>query len=405
MEPIHSFLKKGHQSTMPRSNGGAGRRQKYNSGGSNKNKKTYSNHNPARGGPGVLWTCEPGKERRCLREGLDILQHYLADDVAMKKPEVDDDFKQKQQTDASNEQGKEGEPKLTLDDEIAMLKNRNKSKNGKSLSDLPFQEYETGCKGTVFMLYTGSTRADAVIAEQDCTSSDQPQAKKARLEETDSVAAAVTATTTKCASDGDEASDPQSQEKVALPISPDESTWQVLPTVLTIFEDQIKDAALAATAAVQDDDDNKISDQGSKGSALGSQPVSSSSHIPTSRFMTRMIPIQATCFAKAQEVQDTFALLLEQHVSAQDSKHTFAISTKRRCCEHLKSQEVIQAIGGQVAKLRPNWTVNLRQPDFTVIVETCKTLVGISILPSSYLSVVRNFNLAELRTNIGVATE
>ena len=34
--------------------------------------------NPKRGGPGILMTCEQGREHKCEREGVDILQYYTS---------------------------------------------------------------------------------------------------------------------------------------------------------------------------------------------------------------------------------------------------------------------------------------------------------------------------------------
>ncbi len=41
------------------------------------------------------------------------------------------------------------------------------------------------------------------------------------------------------------------------------------------------------------------------------------------------------------------------------------------------------------------FSVNLSDPDFSIRIETCKTLCGISILPRDDWS--KNFNLAELK--------
>jgi hypothetical protein len=279
--------------------------------------------------------------------------------------------------------------KLSLEDEIAMLKRLNDTRTTSRRSDLPFREYETGCRGTVFLLYTGAAAAaeegksDKPADHQtsaDTTSDGEPCTKKPRIE-TDSCDATS-----------------QSIAKAATKTS----SWHVLPTVLAVFQDLV---AEAAAGAGNDNDDNDGATEKTE-ATLATNPSTSSStnsHIPTSRFMTRMIPIQATCFASLTEIQDTVALLMQEHDSTSTSKLTFAIQTKRRCLDHLTSHDMIQAIGRQVSVDRPNWKVDLRQPQVTVVVETCKSLVGISLLSSDYLSVVRNFNLAEIRAQVGMA--
>lgn len=76
---------------------------------------------------------------------------------------------------------------------------------------------------------------------------------------------------------------------------------------------------------------------------------------------------------------------------------TFKVEIKRRLCAHLTRDQVIEAItpvvlGGLGQDLK--FSVNLSDPDFSIRIETCKTLCGISILPRE--SWYKNFNLAEL---------
>ena len=76
---------------------------------------------------------------------------------------------------------------------------------------------------------------------------------------------------------------------------------------------------------------------------------------------------------------------------------TFKVEIKRRLCAHLTRDQVIEAItpvvlGGLQEGYK--FSVNLSDPDFSIRIETCKTLCGISILPRD--SWYKNFNLAEL---------
>ena len=89
------------------------RKRKYSGkGGSTK-------RNPKRGPPGILLTCETGREFKCRNEGLDIINHYFAGE--------------------NGDNDEKDETSLSLEEELKMLKSRNK-KSGSSRFDV----YETG---------------------------------------------------------------------------------------------------------------------------------------------------------------------------------------------------------------------------------------------------------------------
>lgn len=96
---------------------------------------------------------------------------------------------------------------------------------------------------------------------------------------------------------------------------------------------------------------------------------------------------------------------------------TFKIEIKKRLCTHLTQEQLINAIapvlllvGGHdesgekedigqeggllVLPTRCKFEVNLTDPDFSIRIETCKTLCGVSILPRN--DWYKKFNLAEL---------
>lgn len=324
---------------------------------SNKRKRPYSRQrNPPRGGPGILWTCETGRERKCLHQGLEMLQGVVA------TVENDEDNKKKT------------EQKMSLEEEISALK---KQKNG----DCPFSLYETGCRGTVFVLCTlpgcnlippiQSTSSAKKAREQEQQGESEGESKRQRTLE-DAVE-----------EDGDRKQEPKdtansSRHDDEILSSP--CVWDPLETVRTIITD---------LQQTQQHDDTKVS----------------------SRFVTRMIPIQATCFVDAFEIAQTVDWLLKRllkTIPAAPAEYTFSIQPKRRNCSILNSKEIIECVADQVVQttstspMSKPWKVDLRQPDFTIQVEICKTLCGVSIFSKSYLSFVRNFNLAEIRSRVGV---
>ena len=297
--------------------------------------RRYHN-NPSRGSPGFLLTCETGREARCRREGLQILEHYWRDIC-------DDD---------------ESLGKQSLEEELALLKAAKKNK-----AKAQFAEFATGCRGTVFFLVANSNKTHSVDEistqqpETDANDNSSDPAKRQRLDNKDDTPSPSAPTL--AAVEGSA----ESARRVPL--------WQTLNTAQSIFQD-IQKASLDC---------------------------------PSSRFVTRIIPLQTTCFASTQDIKSTVqgllnALLLESSTSqkCQDGvTTTFAVQFKRRNCDHLKRDQVIQAVASQVVETTQCWKVDLTNPDYTVWIEVCRTLCGVSIVPSKYLAATPKFNIAELR--------
>lgn len=158
---------------------------------------------------------------------------------------------------------------------------------------------------------------------------------------------------------------------------------------------------------------------------------------PGSRFITRAIPMQVTCFASIEEITLVINAMLERFLvpnvdgavpsddkdsankkEGDDSKEgekegakndeaatksrtttTFKIEFKRRNCTHLSRDKVIDAVAPLVINMGTNksspFAVNLVDPDYIIRFEVCRTLCGISILPRQKW--YKNFNLVELR--------
>merc|ERR1711935_1168443 len=109
---------------------------------------------------------------------------------------------------------------------------------------------------------------------------------------------------------------------------------------------------------------------------------------PRSRFVTRMIPIQATCFASSEELQLTCLELLKKYVS--QTTKTFAIVFKRRNCSNLNRNLAIKIVGEIMSEHFPNCKVQLDKPDSTILIEVCGTLCGVSVIKN--MKECRNFN-------------
>jgi tRNA acetyltransferase TAN1 len=354
--------------------------------------------NPPRGAPGILMTCETSRERKCQNEGLDILRYYW-DSQAHAGAKVAEGggggggLAAAEAADASEESAApapESEKVQSLEEEIEALKKANR----KPAADDPFGVYETGCRGTVFVLCTlpgcplippiQPTRIDGTLhikkgAGAGGKDEGDGPCKKQKLE----VEGGSTAEKAETVQET-----PVVHSSIANPV------WDPLDSVRSIIGDLERSVSSPNTA--------------------------SQSGIPSSRYVTRMIPIQATCFASLEEIQQTVRALLNQVLEALPAKSksteasasastpiSFCVQVKRRNCGHVTRDQIIDTVGGVVeqATKEDPWKVNLRQPDYTVWIEICKTLTGVSIFPSSVQNMSRNFNLAEIREQVGVAAE
>lgn len=310
----------------------------------------HKRNNPRRGLPGVLLTCERGREKKCKREGLDILRYYLNKNDAPVKDQKE----------------------LTLEEEIAMLQKGASSDqvlgdNGSLETDgkNAFSVSETGCGGTVFIICTlpdaalippiqteWSEANDAKRKAEEHVE-DNGERKRARVEPKD----VESAKKDEPACENDKR--PLTSETVLKETAP----WDPVETVQQV----LKDLDSASTSA------------------------------PSSRFVTRMIPIQATCFASVEEIGLTAKALVDKYLK-DEMPSTFAVNIKRRNCSSATRDEIINAVAGAVLDLESHngaWKVDLKSPEFTIMVEVAKTLCGISIVRD--VSSYRNFNLLEIR--------
>jgi hypothetical protein len=137
---------------------GAGKKRRY--------QKPYQ-QNPKRGGPGVLLTCETGREVKCQREGLDILNHYCHSSTTTVT-------KKDNETETENENETETASSLNLEEELKMLRSR-KTANASSL----FGVYDTGCRGSVFAMCTkpGCNLIPAIKVD-DSTATDKSKSSR-----------------------------------------------------------------------------------------------------------------------------------------------------------------------------------------------------------------------------------
>ncbi|XP_053664131.1 THUMP domain-containing protein 1 homolog [Anopheles marshallii] len=111
-----------------------------------------------------------------------------------------------------------------------------------------------------------------------------------------------------------------------------------------------------------------------------------------SRFILRMLPIQAVCRANLKDIIDVVGKLSDRHFLKEPK--TFAILFNRRLNNDLSRDDVIRELAELITAKNAGNKANLKNPDLAVIVEVIKGLCCIGILPEYYQ--LRKYNLVEL---------
>lgn len=308
----------------------------------NNNRRT----NPRRGGPGILITCETGRDNKAKREGVEILEHYWS----------------LHNSNAGDNKADEPETKLSLDDEIALLKTRKKK-------DYLLSEFDTGCRGTVSLLcvlpgcaLVGPMNKASTKEDENENDNDEQPTKKQKGDQ-DSTEAP-----------DNEAAKPEPEEET------NEKSTKPQPPLPRLYDPSIPTPwdPLAVVHKIITDIQANNTDA------------------PSSRFISRMIPIQGTCYATMDEITHLVGALLDAYLPHSDDPKTFSVAIKRRNCSTVTRDEVISGVYNLVMAKKPNYKVQLRNSDVTVVVEICKTLCGVSVIDDCTAR-FQNFNLQEFR--------
>lgn len=355
-----------------------GRKRNYHHAGSNTTKSKYQ---PKRGAPGILLTCDTGRDKKAKREGLQIMNYYYKQECCGGGKKEDDKMEEEEDTTNNTK-----DAKLSLEDELAELKKDAGEGNSKPKFDYgPFSEYETGCRGTIFLMChlpdcslvpIPKAKKEVIDGEGDAATSEEPDAKKVKTEEEPK---------------GED--DKKEEEKETEETTPENDNHKTL-----------WDPTLTVRRAMEDLQKESESGQRNFG-------------VPGSRFVVRMIPMQATCFASIDEITVAFRALLDHwvlpRIPDKSVQKSYAIKFKKRHCSGLERDQVIDAIVGQVDIVtkgfeNKEWKVDLGNPDYRIQVEVCKTLCGISVLKASAEDermVKHNYNIVDMRAAAMAATQ
>ena len=325
-------------------------------------------HRIGRGGPAVILTCETGREHKCKMQGLDILRYYLEggdnDDTAAATPAAE---------------SKDGGAALSLEEELNQLQQSNK-KQKKKLTE--FTAYDTGCRGSVFMLCTmDSCQLIPPIQTEYMKSKIEEAAAAAANDESSGSTSIANLTKDKDGGNNNEGS----KEPEAKRIRQDFPNLKEIST-------KPDDNDTSKDNTMRNNDANVVPpwDPITLVTNVFADARKKSSNAPSSRFVTRMIPIQATCYASAEELDLTTKSLLHKYLPA--TAQSFAVAIKKRHCDNLSRDQIIRIVASQVVATIPNCKVKLDDPDVTILVEICRTLCGVSVVENC--ASFKKFNLA-----------
>lgn len=90
--------------------------------------------------------------------------------------------------------------------------------------------------------------------------------------------------------------------------------------------------------------------------------------------------MQHVCVASVEEIRTQSKLLLDRYFDQlpADRSLKFAIELKKRNCDTIKSQEIIEACAPLVDGARHS--VDLKNPDVVLLIEIFRTSCGISVV-------------------------
>lgn len=248
-----------------------------------KNNRSYKNprQQPCRGFPAIFFTCESGREKKCQREALELIHHYYY----LAKSGPHEACGDKDDVNKDEKKNTDGEL-LSLDEELKLLRRgaaaeevlnyernpkrpRYEAKGAKSMKS-PFVVHDVGMKGVVCVVF--SLAGSEVVPYDNIVAALRPKEKT----DEDATGAKVSGTSGDANKPQENGTDNTTDDTLSK--SP---AWDPVETVRIILRE----------VGGAKGDENEVADT-SKGEASTEAVVSTSP--PCSRFILRMIPIQAT---------------------------------------------------------------------------------------------------------------
>lgn len=97
------------------------------------------------------------------------------------------------------------------------------------------------------------------------------------------------------------------------------------------------------------------------------------------RFLLRLVPIEATCKAYMEDIKNACGPLIKKHFESEPQ--VFSITFNHRNNNTLSRDKVIQELADMVTATRSDHSVNLCEPKLTIIVEVIKNIVLLAVVP------------------------
>ncbi|WVF67566.1 hypothetical protein IAT40_002324 [Kwoniella sp. CBS 6097] len=134
------------------------------------------------------------------------------------------------------------------------------------------------------------------------------------------------------------------------------------------------------------------------------------------RFCKRLIPMSATCGATVKQLAECASEVAKKEFETDDGKALkYAIDTNTRASDKMERMEMITTIAEEITKLEKGHSVDLKNPDKTVLVELYKNTVGLTVIddyerfkkynPSSVAAAAAAIRAAELKAKDTEANE
>ena len=123
------------------------------------------------------------------------------------------------------------------------------------------------------------------------------------------------------------------------------------------------------------------------------------------RFTLRMIPILGTCKAYEKNIEELAEKILK-NILKDDSELTYSIIFKTRNNNKVSRDDTIKLVGGVVRRQAGKTSVDLKNPDFCVVVEIIRTVCCLGIVWNYFGR--KKYNLVELakpEVDLGVKKE
>nr|XP_018906518.1 PREDICTED: THUMP domain-containing protein 1 homolog [Bemisia tabaci] len=110
------------------------------------------------------------------------------------------------------------------------------------------------------------------------------------------------------------------------------------------------------------------------------------------RFLLRMIPVEAVCRATVEDIKAAAVILFKKHFKCDST--TFSIIFNRRQNDNIDRMELVRELALLVTDCNPLHQANLKEPNLAVVVEVIRGICCLSVVPDYYK--LRKYNLLEL---------